>query len=80
MHTTVDKTANKTMSVNTLNSWWMRRCLPVLRNDEGLTTVEYALGTLAAAALAVVLYTVVNSGAVADAFEEIIADALSARP
>ena len=59
---------------------WADRSITTLRNDEGLTTVEYALGTLAAAALAVVLYTVVNSGAVADAFEDIIADALSARP
>jgi Flp pilus assembly pilin Flp len=63
-----------------LKNRWADRSITTLRNDEGLTTVEYALGTLAAAALAVVLYTVVNSGAVADAFEDIIADALSARP
>lgn len=56
------------------------RWIHALRTDDGLTTVEYALGTLAAAALAVVLYTVVNSGAVATAFEDIITDALSTTP
>lgn len=42
--------------------------------------MEYALGSLAAAALAAVLYMVVNGGGVVDAFESIITDALSKRP
>ncbi|ANE03030.1 DUF4244 domain-containing protein [Corynebacterium crudilactis] len=57
-----------------------RRARAVLTQEDGLTTVEYALGTLAAAALAAVLYMVVNSDAVSSAFESIINDALSARP
>lgn len=57
-----------------------QRARKVLIQDDGLTTVEYALGTLAAAALAAVLYMVVNSDSVSDAFESIISDALSARP
>ena len=56
------------------------RTRTILAQDDGLTTVEYALGTLAAAALAAVLYMVVNSDAVSSAFESIISDALSARP
>ena len=56
------------------------RTRAILVQDDGLTTVEYALGTLAAAALAAVLYMVVNSDAVSSAFESIIGDALSARP
>ncbi|WP_211439816.1 DUF4244 domain-containing protein [Corynebacterium glutamicum] len=56
------------------------RTRAILAQDDGLTTVEYALGTLAAAALAAVLYMVVNSDAVSSAFESIISDALSARP
>lgn len=56
------------------------RTRAILAQDDGLTTVEYALGTLAAAALAAVLYMVVNSDAVSSAFESIIGDALSARP
>lgn len=55
------------------------RTRAILAQDDGLTTVEYALGTLAAAALAAVLYMVVNSDAVSSAFESIISDALSAR-
>ncbi|NLZ57904.1 MAG: DUF4244 domain-containing protein [Corynebacterium sp.] len=73
-------TTKLTEKTTIFNNRRVARYIAVLRNDDGLTTVEYALGTLAAAALAVVLYTVVNSGAVADAFEDIIADALSARP
>lgn len=56
------------------------RTRAILAQDDGLTTVEYALGTLAAAALAAVLYMVVNSDAVSSAFESIISDALSTRP
>ncbi|MDR7330822.1 DUF4244 domain-containing protein [Corynebacterium guangdongense] len=51
-----------------------------LTNDHGMSTIEYAMGSLAAAALAAVLYLVVNSGGVTDAFETIITDALSNTP
>lgn len=68
----------KTMNLNLMT--FPQRSLATLRNDEGLTTVEYALGTLAAAALAIVLYTVVNNGAVGTAFEDIITDALTTQP
>lgn len=49
-------------------------------NDDGMSTIEYAMGSLAAAALAAVLYMVVNSGGVVDAFESILTDALSNSP
>lgn len=49
-------------------------------NDKGMSTVEYAMGSLAAAALAAVLYLVINGGAVVDAIEGIITDALSNTP
>ena len=42
--------------------------------------IEYAMGSLAAAALAAVLYLVINGGAVVDAIEGIITDALSNTP
>ena len=38
------------------------------------------MGSLAAAALAAVLYVVINSGGVSDAIESIITDALSNTP
>lgn len=49
-------------------------------NENGMSTVEYAMGSLAAAALAAVLYLVINGGAVVDAIEGIITDALSNTP
>lgn len=52
----------------------------LLADDTGLSTIEYAMGTLAAAALAAVLYLIVNSSAVSDALEGIIMDALSKTP
>jgi len=51
-----------------------------VNNDKGMSTVEYAMGSLAAAALAAVLYLVINGGAVVDAIEGIITDALSNTP
>ncbi len=46
----------------------------------GLSTIEYAMGTLAAAALAAVLYLVVNSNAVQSAISGIITGALENVP
>ncbi|WKD58576.1 DUF4244 domain-containing protein [Corynebacterium caspium] len=54
-----------------------RKITQVLANDEGMTTLEYALGLVAAAALAGVLYVIVKSPAVYSAFEGIITDALA---
>ncbi len=51
-----------------------------LHNDEGSTTIEYAMGALAAAALAGALYLVVSSGTVSDALQSIITNALSNTP
>ncbi|MBZ8177559.1 DUF4244 domain-containing protein [Corynebacterium poyangense] len=52
----------------------------VLHDDQGMSTIEYAMGSLAAAALAGVLYLVIKGGAVVDAIESIITDALSNTP
>lgn len=51
-----------------------------LSDDAGMTTIEYALGSVAAAALAAVLYGIINAPAVVDAIEGIITTALSATP
>lgn len=48
-----------------------------LRNDVGMTTAEYAVGTVAAVAFAAVLYKVVRSGAVQTALTGIISGALN---
>ncbi|MER8068522.1 DUF4244 domain-containing protein [Streptomyces sp. NPDC094034] len=49
------------------------------RADAGMTTSEYAVGTIAACALAAVLYKVVTSGPVAGALQSLIGRALSAQ-
>jgi hypothetical protein len=48
-----------------------------LRNDDGMTTAEYAVGTIAACAFAAVLFKVVQSGAVQDALTSLIQTALN---
>ncbi|QUQ69705.1 DUF4244 domain-containing protein [Kutzneria sp. CA-103260] len=53
---------------------WVRLCA-----DDGMTTAEYAIGTLAAAALAAVLYTVVTGQSVTTAITGLIERALSVR-
>ena len=54
--------------------------LQLLADDSGMSTIEYAMGSLAAAALAAALYLVVSSGGVTDASESISTDALSDTP
>ncbi|HJG42998.1 DUF4244 domain-containing protein [Corynebacterium phoceense] len=57
-----------------------RRVRALLGNDQGMSTIEYAMGSVAAAALAGVLYLVINNGGVSEAFESILTDALSNTP
>lgn len=47
------------------------------QTQAGMTTAEYAVGTLAACAFAAVLMAVVRSGAVRTALTDLIASALS---
>ncbi|MFC4943252.1 DUF4244 domain-containing protein [Pseudonocardia sp. GCM10023141] len=47
-------------------------------DDSGMSTVEYAIGTIAAAAFAAVLYAVVSGDSVVTALTSLIERALSA--
>ncbi|MGW0465399.1 DUF4244 domain-containing protein [Streptomyces sp. NPDC003027] len=60
----------------TLRTWWRARA--TARSDRGMTTSEYAMGTIAAAAFAAVLYKIVTSGTVSAALESVIGKALDA--
>ena len=51
-----------------------------MQDDRGMSTIEYAFGWLAAAALAGVLYLVVNGDGVTSAIEGVITDALTNTP
>ena len=53
-----------------------RKRLGELSGDAGMTTAEYAVGTVAAVAFAAVLYKVVRSSAVQSALSGIITSAL----
>ena len=53
------------------------RTLGLARDEQGMSTVEYALGTVAAAAFGALLYTVVTGGQITDALTDIIERALN---
>ncbi|MFI0785148.1 DUF4244 domain-containing protein [Streptomyces lydicus] len=56
--------------------WWTG--LRAAADDRGMTTAEYAMGTLAACALAVVLYRLVTSQAVKSMLQSVLERALHA--
>ena len=54
--------------------------MTVLATDEsGMSTVEYAIGTIAAAAFGAILYTVVTGDSIVSALTNIIGRALSTK-
>ena len=55
---------------------FLRRLCCHLRRDDGMTTAEYAVGTIAAVAFAAVLYKVVRSSEVQAALSSILLSAL----
>lgn len=48
-------------------------------DDQGMSTVEYAIGTIAAAAFGAILYSVVTGDSVVNALTNIINRALTSR-
>jgi hypothetical protein len=48
-----------------------------LRDDAGMSTVEYAIGTIAATAFAAVLYAVVTGDSIVTALTDLVQRALS---
>jgi hypothetical protein len=61
---------------NKFRALWARLNLLVV-DDAGMSTVEYAIGTIAAAAFAAVLYAVVKGDSVVSALTSIVQRALS---
>ncbi|WP_413101999.1 DUF4244 domain-containing protein [Streptomyces sp. Inha503] len=60
-----------------VKQWWVRRYMAARAKAEaGMTTAEYAMGTIAACGFAAVLYKVVTSGAVSGALQSVIGRAL----
>jgi hypothetical protein len=59
-----------------IRSLWARLTLLVV-DDDGMSTVEYAIGTIAAAAFGAILYTVITGDSVVSALTNIINRALN---
>ncbi|EID12249.1 hypothetical protein MXEN_14336 [Mycobacterium xenopi RIVM700367] len=55
------------------------RLVLLLVDESGMSTVEYAIGTIAAAAFGAILYTVVTGDSIVNALTNIIARALNTK-
>lgn len=55
------------------------RLIGLAADDTGMSTVEYAIGTIAAAAFGAILYSVVTGDSVVGALTNIISRALTTR-
>ncbi|TDK90544.1 DUF4244 domain-containing protein [Mycolicibacterium mucogenicum] len=55
------------------------RATMLLADESGMSTVEYAIGTVAAAAFGAILYTVVTGDSIVSALTGIIARALTTK-
>ncbi len=53
------------------------RLMVAATDETGMSTVEYAIGTIAAAAFGAILYTVVTGDSIVNALSNIIARALN---
>jgi hypothetical protein len=61
---------------NTIRALCARLTLLVV-DDDGMSTVEYAIGTIAAAAFGAILYTVITGDSIVSALTNIITRALN---
>jgi hypothetical protein len=61
---------------NKVRALWARLTLLVV-DDDGMSTVEYAIGTIAAAAFGAILYTVITGDSIVSALTNIINRALN---
>ncbi|OXM72153.1 hypothetical protein CF166_16415 [Amycolatopsis sp. KNN50.9b] len=58
--------------------WWRRWFRPIVTDDGGMSTAEYAIGTIAAAAFGALLYSVVTGDSVVAALTGLVEQALTA--
>jgi Protein of unknown function (DUF4244) len=64
------------MADSKFRTLWARMTLFAIA-DDGMSTVEYAIGTIAAAAFGAILYTVVTGDSIVSALTNIITRALN---
>ncbi|ALA66553.1 DUF4244 domain-containing protein [Corynebacterium lactis] len=68
---------NATDPVALTKKYLRERLNALVKDESGMSTVEYALGTIAAAAFGALLYTVVTGGDITEALTGIIERALN---
>lgn len=68
---------NATDPVSLTKKYLRGRLNALVKDESGMSTVEYALGTIAAAAFGALLYTVVTGGDITEALTGIIERALN---
>lgn len=68
---------NATDPVSLTKKYLRGRLNALFKDESGMSTVEYALGTIAAAAFGALLYTVVTGGDITEALTGIIERALN---
>ena len=66
-----------TAAQSQLRSYLHKRLHALATEENGMSTVEYALGTIAAAAFGALLYTIVTGGDITQALTDIIERALN---
>ena len=64
--------------INTIRAF-LARIAVVATDESGMSTVEYAIGTIAAAAFGAILYTVVTGDSIVSALTNIIGRALNTK-
>jgi len=65
--------------IHAMRNRLQRRLAMLVVDESGMSTVEYAIGTIAAAAFGAVLYSVVTGDSIVGALTNIIARALNTR-
>ena len=65
------------MKMDNLFRRWQARITVLAVDESGMSTVEYAIGTIAAAAFGAILYTVVTGDSITSALSNIITRALN---
>lgn len=63
---------------NKVRALWAQLTL-LVADDDGMSTVEYAIGTIAAAAFGAILYTVITGDSIVSALTNIINRALNTK-
>jgi hypothetical protein len=75
---TLPRRSTRLCRIAGIGSTTVRRVRRLLRDDAGMSTVEYAIGLVAAAGFAALLYSIVTGDSVTAALTQLVQRALTA--